>query len=319
MKSQQINSALGVLVADAAALGLQWLYDLERMQQVVATLADNNPCFVTPNPDHFEGKVGYFAHAGKFAGEQSHYGESYLLNLRHLTIHGKYNTQAFQQEFIATFGPGGSFTGYIDTPTRITLQNLHQVDFNAEENTPTKISGANDHQIPALTPVSALCAFYPLTELSEYEIVDAISVTNNNDFAVNSGLYFSRVLQAVLEARTIKSSFSAFTDQVPEEIRDKMSEALTMPPVDLDIAASTLGQSCGLEDSIPLSAYILRNSSSFKQAIEMNILAGGDSCGRAMMIGAIAGAAYGLGAPDGIPQAWLFKLKRHQDIAALIN
>ncbi|MBN4053986.1 ADP-ribosylglycohydrolase family protein [Haliea sp. AH-315-K21] len=314
MNSQQKDSVFGVLIADAAALGLHWLYDLKRMHQVVA---DSTPCFLTPNPDHYDGQVGYFAHAGKLAGEQSHYGESYLLNLKHLSEQGRFNTRIFQQEFVATFGPGGSFNGYIDSPTRQSLQNIQALDLNDDEaEANTEPSGADDHQIPALTPVSALCAYHPTDELTDTEIVRAIRVTNNNDLAVNCGLYFSKVLQAALNGNSISDSFAAA--HAPNDIKDKMTEALSMQSSDLDSAAGILGQTCGLKDSIPLSAYILANSSCFEQTIEMNILAGGDSCGRAMMLGAIAGAHYGIGGASGIPHSWLFKLKRQENIAALL-
>jgi ADP-ribosylglycohydrolase len=312
MRAQQKNSVLGVLVADAAALGLHWLYDLQRMHQVVA---DKTPCFLTPNPDHYAGEVGYFAHGGKLAGEQSHYGESYLLNLKHLAAQGKFNTRIFQQKFIATFGPGGSFNGYIDAPTRQSLQNLQGIDLSKEaDNEP---SGADDKQIPALTPVSALCAAYPAGELTDKVIDSAVRVTNNNDFAVACGLYYSKVLQAVLAGQSIADSFNSASNLAPTEIKEKITEALDMPATDLDAAATFLGQACYLEKTIPLTAYILTNSASYQQAIEMNTLAGGDSCGRAMMLGALAGAFYGIGSDAGIPYSWLLQLKRHQDITAL--
>lgn len=307
MNSKQKDSALGVLIADAAALGLHWLYDLERMHKVVA---GGDPTFFTPNPDHYEGQVGYFAHAGKLTGEQSHYGESYLLNMRHLSEQGKFDTLKFQQDFIACFGPGGSFNGYIDKPTRATLDNLKLIDVNAQP------SGADDRQVPALTPVSALCASYPADELSDAVIENAIRVTNNNDLAVSCGLYFSKVLQAVLNGDSITDSFA--TTEAPDEIKEKMFEAISMKAVEIDSAAGVLGQSCDLKDTMPLSAYILSHSANFKQAAEMNVLAGGDSCGRAMMLGAIAGANYGLGGTQGIPHAWLLRLKRQQEVAALL-
>ncbi len=315
MNSRQKDSTLGVLVADAAALGLHWLYDLRRMHEVVS---GNDPAFFTPNADHYEGKVGYFAHGGKQAGEQSHYGESYLLNLRHLIKQGEFNTRVFQQDFISVFGAGGTFNGYIDSPTKTTLRHLQEIDFSSEDDPNAEPSGADDHQIPALTPVSALCAYRSIDELTDTEIINAIRVTNNNDLAVNCGLYFSRVLLATHSGKSIADSFASAA-HLPDEIKENMSNALNMPATDLDTAATLFGQVCGLEQTIPLSAYILSNSASYRQAIEMNILAGGDSCGRAIMLGAIAGAAYGLGTAEGIPHAWLLQLKRQQDIAAMFD
>ena len=313
MNIKQKDSTLGVLIADAAALGLHWLYDLERMHKVVA---GGDPTFFTPNSKHYEGQVGYFAHCGKQAGEQSHYGESYLLNMRHLSEQGKFDTLKFQQDFIACFGPGGSFNGYIDKPTRATLDKLKLIDLNADVDANAKPSGADDRQVPALTPVSALCASYSTEELSDAVIENAIRVTNNNDLAVSCGLYFSKVLRAVLKGHSISESFA--TANAPDEIKEKMSEAISMKAVEIDSAAGVLGQTCDLKDTMPLSAYILSHSDSFKEAVKMNVLAGGDSCGRAMMLGAIAGANYGLGGTKGIPHAWLLRLKRQQEVAALL-
>ena len=60
---------LGALVADAAALGLHWLYDPGRIAALAGPLA-----FRTPDAADFEGVRGVFVHGGKRAGELSHYG-----------------------------------------------------------------------------------------------------------------------------------------------------------------------------------------------------------------------------------------------------
>ena len=44
------NLVLGALVADAAAMGLHWLYDQDR----IAAVAPKTPEFVGPDPMHFE-------------------------------------------------------------------------------------------------------------------------------------------------------------------------------------------------------------------------------------------------------------------------
>lgn len=319
MNITQQNSVLGVLVADAAALGLHWMYDLERLHKVIAKNSDQASSFIDPVADHYAGKVGYFAHAGKQAGEQSHYGEAYLLNLGHMVTEGEYQVRKFQQEFIATFGPGGTYSGYIDKPTGITLKNLQNIDFSNDANRNTEATGADDDQIPALTPVAALCAYGLKKESSDTVLETAIRLTNNNNLAVSCGLYFSRILMAVLTGASISDAFSKAAAFIPELIKDSMENALNMEPGELDAVAGIFGQSCGLKNTMPLSAYILKNSHSFKEATELNILAGGDSCGRAIMVGAIAGAHYGIGSAKGIPYSWLLRLKRHEDISALLN
>ena len=319
MNITQQNSLLGVLLADAAALGLHWMYDLERLHQVVAQNAEKTPAFIRPDAAHYAGKVGYFAHVGKQAGEQSHYGEAFLLNLGHLATEGEFRVRKFQQAFLSVFGPGGSYSGYIDKPTAVTLKNLQQMDLSLAADNSNSGSGADDQQIPALTPVAALCVSLNQAALNDTVLETAIRVTNNNDLAVACGLYFSRILLATLEGLSIADSFAHASALMPAAMQEKMTMALDMETANLDSAALTLGQSCDLLNTMPLVAYILKHSRSFKEAAEMNILAGGDSCGRSIMLGAIAGAHYGIGTTEGIPCHWLFKLKRQTAIAGLLG
>lgn len=318
MNITQKNSALGVLVADAAALGLHWMYDLERLHRVVAQNAEKTPAFVRPDAANYAGKVGYFAHAGKQIGEQSHYGEAFLLNLGHLATEGEFQVRKFQQDFLSVFGPGGSYSGYIDKPTSVTLKNLQQMDLSLAADNSNSGSGADDQQIPALTPVAALCASLNQTALTDTVLETAIRVTNNNDLAVACGLYFSRILLSVLGGASIADSFAQASAHLPEAMQGKMAIALKMDGVNLDSAALALGQSCDLLNTMPLAAYILKHSRSYREAATMNILAGGDSCGRAIMLGAIAGAHYGIGTTEGIPYNWILNLKRQAAIASLL-
>jgi hypothetical protein len=124
-----IHSILGALTADAAALGLHWLYDTDRLASV--TLADGFPEFLKPLRENYEGYFGYFAHDGLEAGDSSHYGASVLLMLRSLAAHGRFSIKQYENSFRMDFGPGGGFCGYIDNATRVTLENLNARDKDA--------------------------------------------------------------------------------------------------------------------------------------------------------------------------------------------
>ena len=115
---------LGALVADAAAMGLHWLYDPER----IANIADKPGATVSlrPMPHHFDGAKGYFAHAGKRSGELSQYGTTLALAMDSLVATGgsSGHCKDYQRRYLTFFGPGGAWKGYIDRPTRGTLANL---------------------------------------------------------------------------------------------------------------------------------------------------------------------------------------------------
>jgi ADP-ribosylglycohydrolase. len=46
-----------------------------------------------------------------------------------------------------------------------------------------------------------------------------------------------------------------------------------------------------------------------QQAVETNIRAGGDNAGRAIVIGTILGAYYGINEDNGIPIEWLLRVE----------
>ena len=95
MKSPNSAAVLGALVADSAALGLHWLYDPQRIAIIEAS---KGLAFLQPDPAHYEGAKGYFAHGRKMVGESTSYGETCLLMLRHLAKHGRFNRIEYQSE-----------------------------------------------------------------------------------------------------------------------------------------------------------------------------------------------------------------------------
>jgi ADP-ribosylglycohydrolase len=70
-----------------------------------------------------------------------------------------------------------------------------------------------------------------------------------------------------------------------------------------------MGRACYLSAAAPVIFHILARATSYQDAVERNILAGGDSAGRAILIGAIMGRIHGVATDSGIPLSWVLKLK----------
>ena len=120
-QTRMATALAGGWVADAASLGLHWLYDSDR----IAEVGGPTPEFLTPSAEYFGSGFGFFAHGGKRAGDVSHYGAATkVLTNSLVACDGKLNIRDYQRRFHSYFGPGGDWQGYIDNPTRITLQNL---------------------------------------------------------------------------------------------------------------------------------------------------------------------------------------------------
>ena len=125
-----LSGMMGVAVADAAALGLHWIYDINRIKEV----GGDEPEFLDPDQKNYDGVPSYFAHPGKKAGDNSHYGENFLNAVRSIANSGGvFNPRQYQRDIQDFFGYGGLFNGYIDHPTKDTLQNLAVAELKAME------------------------------------------------------------------------------------------------------------------------------------------------------------------------------------------
>ena len=179
--------------------------------------------------------------------------------------------------------------------------------------------GADDEQLPAIAKLPALIALYAgdknLSQLTE----SAVRVTNDNDRAVAFGQVASKMIEAAIITQDIPSVIEAARQAATPEILILIDQAISLQNKTTLEVSQQLGMSCNLEFGIPIVIHNLLQRNSFAESIRQNIYAGGDSCGRAILLGAVLGNIYGMGEDKGIPQAWIEKLDQKQTIDALLN
>ncbi|MBO9452803.1 ADP-ribosylglycohydrolase family protein [Tropicibacter sp. R16_0] len=299
----------GALVADAASMGLHWIYDQAR----IAEVAGERPEFHGPDAADFEGAKGYFAHGGRRRGMQSQYGEQVLVMLRSLAATGPYDRATYEAMFQAHFGYGGAYVGYIDRATRDTLDNLAQADRMGGVEAAT-FYGSDDTQLPAVAKLPPLIATGQVDE-----VTSAIRVTNNSDQAEAYGRVVAAMLQAAVQgaapAEVVKSGLSA----AAPEIAEGLARAVQATGQSVPEFTAEVGMACELAFGVPSVMHALLVTGSFTEAVRQNILAGGDSCGRAVVLGAILGACHGIGGDQGIPVEWVDALAHRDDVRALMD
>lgn len=292
--NRALNSVIGALVADSASMGFHWLYD----QVAIKTLSNGTPEFHAPNKKEFADR-GYFAHAGKMPGENSQYGAQLVAMLDAIALKGNYEEQSYIQSFREWFDFGGKWQGYIDKPTKITLLTLHEREANEQ---PLSQCGADDCQLPAISKLPGLVALHhsdsTLLSLAE----SAVRVTNNNNAAVEYGIAAAQIIRSAIEGKTptqcVQSALN-LSERVDEAIN--VAQELVLKPS--SEVATQLGMHCSLDVAFPVTLHLLLNATSYEAAVRENILCGGDSCGRAILLGATLGACYQGGAKD-IPRDW---------------
>ena len=110
-------------------------------------------------------------------------------------------------------------------------------------------------------------------------------------------------------------------DEAPDQA--SLKRALESSELNGVAAGDTFGRTCYLQEAMPVSFHILNTARSYTEAIRANIHCGGDSCGRAWLIGPAMAAMHGVGGENGIPLSWLARVTDaatvYQDIESLVG
>jgi ADP-ribosylglycohydrolase len=117
--SRGAAAILGAVVADAASLGTHWIYARAEVEKAIPGGLGAGGEFVPPVPSY---------HKLRKAGQGTMYGEGLLAYARTVAAAGgAFDEAAFLQQWKASFGLCGSFSGYADHTTRTTMFKMMQL------------------------------------------------------------------------------------------------------------------------------------------------------------------------------------------------
>lgn len=289
---------LGARVADAATMGFHWLYDQVRIRQ----LAPDAPEFRAPNAADYDGVPGYFAHATRSVGQGSQYGEQVRVMEQALAANGgTYDADTYAAAFRGHFGYGGAYVGYIDRATRDTLNNAVGVENPGAE------LGSGDVQLPAIAKLPPLVAAMLDADDASFDaaVRSAVRVTNANPTAEAYGIVAAHMMRAATRAPDAAGVLTAARAVATPEIAALLDAAAAMTDASNEAAAQHFGLPCNLSQGVPVALHNILTAPSYTEAVRRNIYAGGDNCGRAILVGAVMGALHGAGGETGIPQDWV--------------
>lgn len=281
MTLHSIDALNGALVADAASMGLHWMYDQDQLKALETT---GDLLFRAPDKRVYENRKSFFAHAAKQTGQLSHYGESARI-VAQLALNDEYSTQRHRQDFMASFGPCGSYTGYADRPTKALIARIIVEDTEIQEP-----SGMHDDQMPALCVVPGLFASgAPMDTIAE-----AASVISTHEHVSAGTFAVVTCLQTLQQGQSLQRALRKSVEETDGEPAQLLAEALDWPEDDPLKVAEHFGMACKVYQGLPVAWYLLKHAADFESLLRDNIRCGGDTCGRSMILGAIAGFAMGV-------------------------
>lgn len=182
-------------------------------------------------------------------------------------------------------------------------------------------SGANDMQLPAGSKLPPLVACYCGIDDLLAKTEAAVRVTNHNDEAVAWAKCAARLLEGLYQGKPMSDTLDSAAAEASDP--DSLNKARSGERLDAVGAGESFGRTCYLHEAMPVIFHILSHAISYTEAVRANIHCGGDSCGRAWIIGPAMAATHGVGTEHGIPLSWLAQVTEaaavYRDIKSLVQ
>ena len=182
-----IFAILGGFIADAATMGLHWIYDPLEIERLVETRPSSDPAFFEPPSSPFYQYVN---------GEFSPYGAEALGILKALASQPNISGQELTIAFVEYMR---NYDGYKNKATRYLIENV-------DAGLAFPNAAPDDGQANALTKVPAAVARYSGRPDFQRKVEDTVRAHQNSDLAVRCG-----VAAAVILDRIATSAAAAFT------------------------------------------------------------------------------------------------------------
>ncbi|CAI5709257.1 unnamed protein product [Peronospora farinosa] len=276
-KQRALAAVTGGFVADAATMGLHWIYDDEKMKQLAVAHGSAGPEFYEPP------SCPFYSYE---SGALSPYGDEILPLLQDVAERGEFVPEKFA---MTSYHAAKTYTGRLNSVFKEMI-----IKGDAGNKYPDLASPSKDLHGGIKAPI-LVATYYEDSSLLLQKIREAVHVHEIGAEAENAAVATALLLHA--------TSIQQVIDAV---------DAKTFS--DATAAIAHFGKSCSLPGALQGSLFVLLTSAGFVEALRANMLAGGDNCSRAIAIGAVTAAMQG---GDAIPVEWKEKTKVYAQVQRL--
>lgn len=282
------NAFLGAFIGDALALGSHWIYDTDKIEEAFGSIEG----IVKPLEDTF--------HKTKKKGEFTHYGDQMLM-LAEFMIN---NEEGFNKKDFLDFYYDWmqKYNGYLDHATKETLSNIEK----------NKYQGSESEELAGIISVPVM---YYLSDDFKKDAIERTKATHNSAIVINIVSFVLDLLEYIEKGKDIEESIEALEEKYDSSVGNLVKKARSKVTEEPIQTIKAFGQMCNGENAFLSSIYlILKYKDNFKQALLMNVQAGGDSAARGIMIGTILGAYHGI---DVLPEEWQEDMRYFEKISSI--
>lgn len=299
MTTPHTAMVLASFAADSLALGAHWIYDTAEIDRKFGRVEE----LVAPGADSY--------HKGKQRGAFTHYGDQALVLLESVALAGSFSLEQFAAAWRQLFVSG--YQGYVDKATAATLENL-------EHGKPLDQCGSRSSDLGGAARIAPLVFRYRDDREALLAAVRRQTRLTHNNPATLAGAEF--IAKVVLDVLAGTSPVTAMEQALDEGVADidldiRIRSALDSSGKESRGVIKQFGQVCGIAAALPGALHlVLRYPDDLKTALVENVMAGGDSAARGLVVGMILGAHLGR---EAIPENWLTAMVAYPRIVELLE
>ena len=305
----------GSLVADALALPAHWYYDREALRRDYGVV-DHYMAPRNPHPgsilwrSHYEAlnERGEILHdqAQYWGQKEVHYhqfleaGEN-TLNLKlarelftQVTTRGAYDPDTWLNHYLSCMlTPGWHRDTY--------LEEYHRGFFTRySQGKPLSKCGVRDEHIGGLAQVPALLAALPPGASERATVKSHVALTHRHSNVLRAADCLVRLLLRIEDGTSLPE---AIAREAGDWLSSRKATRWTTRP-DEHVIGQVFSPACYIDQAFPAALYLaFKYHDDFSGGIIANVMVGGDSCHRGVVVGALLGAAHG------VDQKWAEGLK----------
>lgn len=269
MPNKRKDLIKALFVADALSFGSHWIYSTDKLKEEYSGIIDE-----------YRAPMAKF-HQGKEAGDLSHYGEQAFALLESISDNQGFDLKRFRDDWVDYLENNEM---YMDHAMKDSLEKFKDSE---------TLVGAENHELGG---IARSMPIFLEEDLTEQDFLDLVHLTHNAEVVDQTAKFVFKVIEEVLIGKDYKEvlednkDLNQFTVDNFKKIGSKDK---------IVASADDRGQGCSTEQGFPIVLDVLWNADNLLEALTLNIMAGGDTSARAMIIAAVMAAAGGV---DSIPE-----------------
>ena len=289
---------LASFAADSLALGAHWIYDTEKIDRLIGRVDSLR----APLPDSY--------HPTKKRGEFTHYGDQALILLEHLAETGDFSAPRFAATWQTRLT---DYHGYIDKASTATLDNMAR-------QMPTDQCGSHSTDLGGAARIAPLLYFFKDDRQKLLKAVrQQTAMTHNHPATLAGAEFIAKTAWDVLHWSSPRAALESTLEEGVHDIDldNRIRNSLDSAGKDTGTMIKQFGQMCSISAALPGVVHlIISYENDLKTALIENVMAGGDSAARGLVVGMILGAHLGRQA---IPEEWLVNMVQGSHIETLLS